>query len=74
MTPADVDILVNNAPVPPGYRLEVEPQRRHKYRSLWSVRVYRDDQKVWGRAYYNPAAGIVAAQAVAWAMSREAAA
>lgn len=71
MTPADIAVLVVAAPMPPGYRLSVTPQRQHKYRSLWSVRVMRDGERVFGRAYYNPAAGIVVAQAVAWSMSRE---
>ncbi len=68
MTQGDVDILVHNAPVPPGYRLEVTVQRKFLRRSLWNVRIFREDERVWGRAYYNPAVGIVKAQAVAWSM------
>jgi hypothetical protein len=66
VTPQDVDILVQAAPLPPGYSMTVEPQRKHKYRNLWSVRVFRDGERIWGRAYYNPALGIAAAQKVAW--------
>jgi hypothetical protein len=66
VTPADIATLVDAAPLPPGYTLQVEPQRKHLYRSLWSVRVFRDGERIWGRAYYNPALGIAAAQKVAW--------
>lgn len=66
----DVAALVDAAPMPPGYVLKVEPQRTFKYRSLWRIRVLDEaGNRLWGRAYYNPAAGIVAAQATAWAMS-----
>jgi hypothetical protein len=66
LTPTDVQTLVDHAPMPPGYELRVEPQRRHKYRSLWNVRVFKDGERVWGRAYYNVAAGIRAGQSDAW--------
>jgi hypothetical protein len=71
MTPTDVATLVATAPMPPGYSLQIQPQRKHKHRNLWDIRVMRDGERVWGRAYYNPAVGIVVAQANAWAMSRE---
>jgi hypothetical protein len=69
MTPADVAELVDAAPMPSGYELTVKPRRKFKYRSLWAVMVRRDDAIVWHRDYYNPALGIVIAQAVAWADS-----
>jgi hypothetical protein len=73
MTPTDVATLVESAPLPAGYRLEVTPQRRYKYRNLWSVRVFKDGDRVWGRAFYSPAHGIVAAQRWAWVDSGAAA-
>jgi hypothetical protein len=69
VTPDDVQTLVESAPLPRGYRLEVTPQREHRYRSLWNVRVFKDGERVHGRSYYNVAAGIRAAQAWAWADS-----
>lgn len=70
MTP-NIAALVDAAPMPPGYVLTVEPQRQFKYRSLWNVRVWRDGERVWGRAYYSIVYGIVGAQTAAWAMSRD---
>jgi hypothetical protein len=61
--------VIGSAPMPPGYSLEVTPQRKYKYRNLWSVRVFKDGERVWGRAYYSPAHGVVAAQKWAWADS-----
>jgi hypothetical protein len=66
MTPADVQTLVDHAPLPPGWEMRVEPQRRHKYRNLWSVRVFYDGERIYGVAVYNVAAGIRLAQKVAW--------
>lgn len=71
MTPAAIAELVAAAPLPPGYSLQVTTQRKHPLRSLWNVRIFRGDERVWGRAAYNVAAVIVVAQATAWAMSRE---
>jgi hypothetical protein len=65
-TPDDVRVLAEHAPMPPGFTLTVEPQRRHLLRSLWAVRVFRDGERVWGRAVYSPAQGIVMAQRWAW--------
>ena len=69
-TPDDFQALVEAARVPDGYRITVKPQRRFANRSLWAVRVHRDGKRVFGRAFYNVAAGIVVAQAWAWADSR----
>ena len=72
MTPADVAALADATPMPPGYVLKVQPQRNHKYRSVWNVRILDEaGNRLWGRAYYNAAVGIVVAQANAWAMSRK---
>ena len=65
-----VAAMVASAPMPPGYELSLTVQRPHLYRSLWNVRVLRDGERVWGRAYYSVARGIVDAQREAWAMSR----
>lgn len=65
-TQADVDELVAAASLPPGYSLQVKPQRRFANRSLWAVRVKKDGDRIWGRAFYNPAVGIAVAMAVAW--------
>ena len=62
-----IAVLVDAAPMPPGFSLFVTPQRTYKYRNLWSIVVMRDGERVHGRAYYNVAAGIVAAQRWAWA-------
>ena len=63
--------MIGSAPMPPGYSLEVTPQRKYKYRTLWNVRVFRDGpngelERVYGRAVYNIAAGIRMAQRWAW--------
>jgi hypothetical protein len=73
MTPSAVAELVASTPLPSGYELRVRQQRKFALRSLWSVQVWRDGEKAVGRAWYNPAAGVLWAQATAWAMSREAA-
>jgi hypothetical protein len=63
----DPTALLAEAPMPPGYKLSVRPQREHKYRSLWSVVVSDESgSRIHGRAYYNLAAGIRAAQRWAW--------
>lgn len=63
----DVTALIEAAPMPPGTTLVVTPQRVFRHRSLWNVRVLDEDgNRMWGRAYYNPAAGIVEAQRWAW--------
>jgi hypothetical protein len=69
MTP-DINALIDAAPMPSGFTLSVTTQRKFKQRSLWNVRVWRDGHRVWGRALYSPALGIVMAQRWAWAMSR----
>lgn len=65
-TQEHVDVLVAAASMPPGYTLHVKPQRRFTNRSLWAVRVKKDGDRIWGRAFYNPAVGIAVALAVAW--------
>lgn len=63
----DLTALVAAAPLPPGYSLEVRPQRVHRLRCLWAVRVLdADGRRLFGRAYYNVAAGIVEAQRWTW--------
>jgi hypothetical protein len=64
--PIDLAALIEHAPMPPGYTLTAEPQRKHLLRSLWAVRVFLDGERVYGRSWYNPAQGIVAAQRWAW--------
>jgi hypothetical protein len=66
MTPIDVATLVDTAPMPPGYSLEVTPQRKYKYRNLWSVQVLFEGERIYGVAVYNVAAGIRMAQKAAW--------
>lgn len=66
MTPTEVTALIEAAPLPRAYRLEVTVQRKHLLRSLWNVRVFRGDERVHGRSYYNVAAGILIAQRWAW--------
>lgn len=66
MTPEAVAELVAETPMPPGYRLAVAPQRKFRYRALWSVRVLRDGERVWGKAFYQVGAGIRMAHGWAW--------
>ena len=66
MTPEAVQELVAETPMPPGYRLQVEPQRKFKYRALWAVQVWRGDEKVRGRAWYSVGAGVRDAHQWAW--------
>ncbi len=72
MTPESVAELVAACPLPKGYEMRVEPQRKYQARNLWSVRIYKDGERVFGRAAYPSSlpAAVVTAQAVAWAMSR----
>ena len=66
----DVTALLEAAPLPPGYRLDVRPQRKFKHRNLWNIRVLDEaGNRLYGRAYYNVAAGIVDAQRWAWLRS-----
>lgn len=70
MTPEAVQELVAETPMPPGYRLAVEPQRQHKYRALWSVRVLDEaGNRLWGRAYYQVGAGVRQAHGWAWSQA-----
>lgn len=69
MTPETVRELVAETSLPPGFTLDVHPQRQHRYRALWDIRVLRDGERVWGRAFYDVAAGIDAARREAWALS-----
>jgi hypothetical protein len=66
VTPADVQTLVDAAPVPPGYSMRVEPRRKFKYRNLWFVGIAHDGEWLWHRNFYNVAAGIRMAQKAAW--------
>ena len=68
MTPAEVAELIDAAKLPEGYSLEVKPQRQFEARNLWSIRIFKDDMRVWGRATYPSSlpAAIRRAAEIAW--------
>ena len=73
MTPEHIEELRAAAVLPPGYEMVVKPQRKFQDRNLWSIRIYKDGERVFGRAAYPSSvpAAIVVAMAAAWAMSGE---
>lgn len=73
MTPESIEELRAAAVLPPGYEMVVKPQRKFQDRNLWSIRIYKDGERVFGRAAYPSSllAAVVAAQRWAWERNNE---